>query len=191
MSRFAVAVFFLSTLPLVAQQGRGNIYGTVTDPSGASVAAAKVTIVDTDTNNVTNTETNASGYFSSPPLIVGNYQVTVEHTGFKKETRTGLSLQVDQHAEVDIALQVGAVGESIDRGVGRECCLDLSLRIVRVAIVEVKRDRLAPSGRYGVMNTLDATFGGWRARTPVIDQDVLVAGSREAVPHRLSFVIGV
>src|ERR1039457_1481007 len=113
MSKVALAVIFMSTLPLVAQQGRGIIYGTVTDPSGASVAAAKVSIVDIDTNNVTNTETNASGYFTSPPLIVGNYQVTVEHAGFKKETRSGIGLQVDQHAEVDISLQVGAVGESI------------------------------------------------------------------------------
>ena len=113
MSKVALAVFFTCTLPVLAQQGRGTIYGTVTDPSGASVAAAKVSIVDTDTNNVTNTETNASGFFTSPPLIVGDYQVTVDHPGFKKETRSGISLQVDQHAEIDVALQVGAIGESI------------------------------------------------------------------------------
>jgi hypothetical protein len=113
MSKVALAVLFISTLPLLAQQGRGTVYGTVTDPSGATVAAAKVSIINTDTNNVTNTETNAAGFFTSPPLIVGNYQVTVEHPGFKKETRAGVSLQVDQHAEVDVALQVGAIGESI------------------------------------------------------------------------------
>jgi hypothetical protein len=112
IARLAIISLFLVSI-LSAQQGRGTIFGTVTDPSGASVYAAKVAITNVDTNNVTETETNAAGYFTSPPLIVGKYQVTAELAGFKKGIRSGLSLQVDQHAEVDFTLQVGGVSESI------------------------------------------------------------------------------
>ncbi|HLJ18148.1 MAG TPA: carboxypeptidase regulatory-like domain-containing protein [Bryobacteraceae bacterium] len=97
-----------------AQQGRGTIFGTVTDSSGAAVTGAKVSILNVDTNTATNTETNSQGYYTSPPLIVGNYQVVVAQAGFKKEVRSGVSLQVDQHAEIDLQLTVGAVGESVE-----------------------------------------------------------------------------
>ena len=46
-------------------------------------------------------------------MNVGNYEISVEHAGFKKEIRTGVVLQVDQKAEINIQLQVGAVGESV------------------------------------------------------------------------------
>ena len=96
-----------------AQQGRGTIVGTVTDASGASVKGARVSILNVDTNNPVNTETNTEGFFNSPPLIVGHYQVTVEQTGFKRDIRSGINLEVDQRAEINFQLQIGAVGESV------------------------------------------------------------------------------
>jgi hypothetical protein len=96
-----------------AQQGRGTIVGTVTDASGASIKGAKVSILNVDTNNPVNTETNTEGFFNSPPLIVGHYQITVEQTGFKRDIRSGINLEVDQRAEINFQLQIGAVGESV------------------------------------------------------------------------------
>src|SRR5580698_8819287 len=87
-----------------AQQGRGTILGTVTDTSGAAIAAAKVSIVNVDTTVAVNVETNKDGFYTSPGLIVGNYQVVAEHPGFKKAVRSGLVLEVDQHAEINIRL---------------------------------------------------------------------------------------
>jgi hypothetical protein len=110
---FCAALLCLASIA-AAQQGRGTIYGTITDPSGAAVVNAKVSITNTDTNNAIVTQTDASGYYLSPTLIVGSYQVAVEVTGFKKATRSGISLQVDQRAEVDITLQVGGVDQSVD-----------------------------------------------------------------------------
>ena len=86
-----------------AQQGRGTILGTVTDSSGAAVADAHVSIVNTQTNTAVAAQTNSDGNYTSPPLIVGDYEVTVEHNGFKKTVRTGIRLQVDQRAEVNLA----------------------------------------------------------------------------------------
>ncbi len=98
---------------LCAQQGRGIVLGTVTDQSGAAVKGAKVTIVNDGTNAAVVTESNGEGYYTSPPLIVGTYQISAEKTGFKKEVRSGLTLQVDQHAEISLQLQVGSVGETV------------------------------------------------------------------------------
>src|SRR5580693_6748052 len=81
-----------------AQQGRGTILGTVTDSSGAAIAGAKVSIVNVDTAVAVNVETNKDGFYTSPGLNVGNYQVVAEHSGFKKAVRSGLVLQVDQQA---------------------------------------------------------------------------------------------
>ena len=105
--------FFCLLCSARAQQGRGTIFGTVTDSSGAAVNGAKVSILNPDTNTTVNTETNGEGYYTSPPLIVGNYEVDVEQPGFKKEIRRGIVLQVDQHAQINVQLQIGAVGESV------------------------------------------------------------------------------
>ncbi len=113
-NKIVLLTLLLSTaFSAVAQQGRGTIFGTVTDPSGAAIKAAKVSIRNTGTNAITLTESNAEGYFLTPPLTVGNYEVTAQAAGFKKEIRTGLTLEVDQHAEVNLQLQVGAATESV------------------------------------------------------------------------------
>lgn len=105
----------LCTIPLSlqAQQGRGTILGSVTDASGAALVGAKVAITNIDTNTTVATQTNGQGFYTTPPVNVGNYRVTVEHQGFKKEVRSGISLQVDQSAEINVQLQVGAAGESV------------------------------------------------------------------------------
>ena len=96
-----------------AQQGRGTILGTVTDSSGAAVTDAHVSIVNTQTNTTVAAQTNSDGNYTSPPLIVGDYEVTAEHNGFKKTVRTGIGLQVDQRAVVNLELELGTVGESV------------------------------------------------------------------------------
>ena len=53
-------------------------------------------------------------YYTSPPLIVGSYHVEAQQPGFKRATRLGISLEVDQHAEVNIQLEVGTVGQSME-----------------------------------------------------------------------------
>src|SRR5215831_4683833 len=116
MSKLALALALcpLVALPLAAQQGRGTILGTVTDPAGAFVAGAKVSILNTETNLAVTTQTNGEGYYTSAALIVGNYQVTVEKEGFKKAVRSGITLQVDQRAEVNVTLALGNVAEAVE-----------------------------------------------------------------------------
>jgi hypothetical protein len=111
MLRFAVAFLFAFALPVAAQQG---ILGNVTDASGGAVPGANVVIVNTGTNAVSQATTNNEGFFTAPSLAVGAYSVTVEKTGFKKSVRNGITLQVDQRAEVNFRLDVGETTEAIE-----------------------------------------------------------------------------
>jgi hypothetical protein len=103
-----------AALPLAAQQGRGTILGTVTDSSGAPVAGAQIKVTNIATNQVFVAETTGEGLYQAPNLAVGEYTVTAEKQGFRRVNRTGLQLQVDQRAQVDIRLEVGQVTESIE-----------------------------------------------------------------------------
>jgi len=99
---------------LNAQVLTGVISGTVTDSTQAVVPNAPVTIVNSDTG-VTQWRgaTNESGLYRAPGLPVGRYKVTVEVQGFKRADVSGINLNVDQRASINITLQAGAVAESI------------------------------------------------------------------------------
>src|SRR3954454_17378999 len=85
MSRIATLLIAALTAvtALNAQDDRGLITGTVTDQGGAVIPKAQVTALNTGTNIKTQTTTNESGEFSLPSLLVGEYRVTIESTGFK------------------------------------------------------------------------------------------------------------
>ncbi len=107
-------VLLAGVLPLAAQDINGSIAGTVTDPSGATVPNAKVTIVNTERNQVLrNLITDDSGNFSAPLLIIGKYSVTVEAVAFKKASRTDIQLNVNDKLTVNLTLEVGSPTEQV------------------------------------------------------------------------------
>jgi len=91
---------------LDAQTGNGAIQGTVKDPSGAVVPGAKVGMVNTGTNNQSETVANEVGFFVFPSIQRGNYRVSISAPGM--ETWAGdLLLQVGQTAALEPVLKVG------------------------------------------------------------------------------------
>jgi len=76
-ARILLALILLVAVNLSAQTFRGTILGTVTDPSGAVVAGAKVTVKNTGTGLERATETSGDGSYSLPELPIGAYNVTV------------------------------------------------------------------------------------------------------------------
>jgi hypothetical protein len=118
MSKAAVTLLAILLLPLavtsLAQQGTGGIFGTVTDPSGAPIVGSPVAVTNVDTNVTTKTTTGERGDYIFPRLPVGDYSVTASQAGFKSLVRTGVVLQVDQRAEVNLQLQLGDVGEKVE-----------------------------------------------------------------------------
>jgi hypothetical protein len=97
-----------------AQKDTGTIAGTVTDPSGAVLAGAKVVVTDVDRGGSFTTTTNQSGEYVASPLMVGHYTVAVEHSGFKRAVSQPVALDVQQRAVVNIKLQLGQASESVE-----------------------------------------------------------------------------
>jgi Carboxypeptidase regulatory-like domain len=98
-----------------AQEASGKISGTVLDPSGSGVPDAKITVTNTDRNQVVRTvNTDTSGIYAAPVLPVGNYALRVEAKGFKAENRTGIVLNVNDELKININLQVGATSDTVE-----------------------------------------------------------------------------
>ena len=104
---------FLWPAASFAQMTSGTILGKVTDPSGAAVPGAQVTITNPGTKSAKVFATDENGNYIVSYLLSGSYEVTAEKVGFKKSTQTGITLQVDQKARVDLTLQLGEVSESV------------------------------------------------------------------------------
>src|ERR1035437_6381994 len=90
-----------------AQTAVAEVSGTVTDPSGAAVASANVNLVETERSVSHPTVTDSSGHYVMPNLPVGPYRLEVSSAGFKTYIRFGIILQVSDHAQVNLTLQVG------------------------------------------------------------------------------------
>ncbi len=90
-----------------------SLVGTVTDTSGNIIQGAKVTAVETGTQDKYTGTTNAQGYYSLEFVRVGTYNITAETPGFQTVTKTGIQVFVDQTVRTDITLTVGAVTQSI------------------------------------------------------------------------------
>src|SRR5262245_51424732 len=102
----------LLTVSSLAQEVTGDIRGTVKDPSGAVVPGALVTVTNTDKNIVIRTATtNQSGQYTASLLPVGHYTVTVDASGFRKSTRSGIELNVHDALTQDFSLQTGSATE--------------------------------------------------------------------------------
>ncbi len=108
----AVIAALLASGTALAQTAQ--ITGRVTDPTGAVVPGASVTVTNAGTGREHNVSTNSDGYYTVPLLLPGEYKVEVKHAGFKPVVRSGILLQVDQRAELDFALEVGAVSERVE-----------------------------------------------------------------------------
>ena len=99
---------------LFAQVPTGDITGTVTDPSGAFISGAVITISSSATGAQRTVTSNESGVYSLPGLNPGVYSMRVEAKGFKVDQRRDIDLQVGQVARIDFTMQVGNVSETVE-----------------------------------------------------------------------------
>jgi len=98
---------------LRAQESRGKITGTVTDPNKAAVPGASVTISDPSRGTNVSLTTNDDGFFQAPYLLPGTYQVIVENAGFKKFIQESVVLQINETRDLDITLELGGATETV------------------------------------------------------------------------------
>jgi hypothetical protein len=113
MLALALCLLF-AAMPAAAQTaGEGSIQGTVTDPSGAVVPNAAVTITNKSTGIATVQKTTSAGFFSIAPVLPGNYTLTVEAKGFEKLVQDNVVVDALQMRTVNPVLSVGAETQTV------------------------------------------------------------------------------
>src|SRR5438128_2440558 len=106
-------LLLLSPLAAHAQSYAGSVRGTVTDPSGAAIAGAMVTLRDVGTNATLETKTTDLGAYSFPTVNVGTYQVTIKAGNFKEFVVKSVEVHVSTSTEVNARLEMGASTETV------------------------------------------------------------------------------
>src|SRR5579871_1558755 len=100
-------------VPLCAQSTT-SLRGTITDPQGAVIPEATVTLTNTENSSKRQVLSNGSGEYQFSQIAPGTYQLTLEKPGFSTLTRDGLVLAVNTPATIDLAMAVGKTGEVVN-----------------------------------------------------------------------------
>ncbi|HET6978809.1 MAG TPA: carboxypeptidase regulatory-like domain-containing protein [Pyrinomonadaceae bacterium] len=109
----ATALLVCLCCPALAQTS-GSISGEVRDEKQAVITAATVTMRNIQTNESRTAQTNSDGRYHFASVPVGDYEITVESTGFAKHQQSGITLALNQSAVVDVTLKPGAVQEVVN-----------------------------------------------------------------------------
>src|SRR6202789_2842946 len=110
---FCFAAMLLGS-PLSAQSTFDSISGTVADASGAAVPDAQVTLTSAATGAKQTYTTSGDGLYSFVNLNPGEYRLDVEKAGFKHVKRESIVVQVQQAVRIDVAMEVGAVSQTVE-----------------------------------------------------------------------------
>ena len=110
---FCALVLLASTTQIQGQSYQGGLRGAVTDPAGAVVPGAEVTLVNEQTNVARTTLSNESGEYVFSFVPPGTYKLKVTLAGFKTYERPGINIGTQQFITLDVRLEVGAVSEQI------------------------------------------------------------------------------
>ncbi|HEY4814036.1 MAG TPA: carboxypeptidase regulatory-like domain-containing protein, partial [Chthoniobacterales bacterium] len=113
-----LCIFLAARTNVAAQEATARITGTVTDPQGAVIPDAKVTVTNLATKVNYPTVTLKDGIYQVFSLPIGTYVVTVEKAGFKKAISAQQILQINEVQRIDIRMEVGNVSESVEVSAG-------------------------------------------------------------------------
>ena len=109
----AAMLVFASTIALWAQSESANMTGDVTDASGSVLPGVVITLTNESTGFTTTISTNETGRYFIAALSPGAYTLSAARSGFKKYVGSGVTLQINQTARLDISLAVGDTAEQI------------------------------------------------------------------------------
>jgi len=115
MKLYRLSLGFACLSALVwAQSERGNIAGLITDPTGAVVAGAELSVVNRDTNATARSASNAGGDFNVPNLLPGTYRIEITAPGFKRFIQQNVVVAAATTVRTDIQLTLGQVSEQVE-----------------------------------------------------------------------------
>ncbi|MEO6119592.1 MAG: carboxypeptidase-like regulatory domain-containing protein, partial [Terriglobales bacterium] len=187
MTRFKASAKWFGVFALVlvfsalamAQSLDGTLRGEVTDPSGAVVSGAKVTVTNNATGVSKSTTTSANGTYNFPNMLVGSYTVTVEGGGFKKYSREQVQVRSNQVVDVNAKMAVGSEGTTVEVTAGAEVIqTDHQLVNTFDATQIVNLPINSPAGVSGVLNLAILAPGTTTQGGGVLGQGGSIGGAR-------------
>ncbi len=110
----ALCLTLFWSAPAEAQVSGATMSGLITDPSGAGIPNASVSIKNTGTGEVREVPTNGDGFYSAPNLLPGSYEVTITAQGFNKVVQKGITLTVGAQQALNLTLAVGQVTQTVE-----------------------------------------------------------------------------
>ena len=114
LSLFLLLLLLQRPMPVMGQAiAVAQIQGIISDPSGAAVPNAHITVTQTDINLVRSTVSGSDGAYVFADLPVGSYRLEVGAAGFKKYSQTGIELQVGAKAQINVSLEIGALTQEV------------------------------------------------------------------------------
>src|SRR5215469_4705798 len=114
---FAAWLFFICSLTITALLGQSNnasIAGEITDPNGAVIQGAQVTLTSKDTKQTSSYVSDVNGYYSFRNVLPGTYQLTITAQGFGKYTQEGILVRVGYPIRQDIQLKLETSTQTVD-----------------------------------------------------------------------------
>jgi hypothetical protein len=115
-----VQLFVVAALHLRSQGIFATLTGVVTDPSGANVSGAKVTLTDAQSGSARDTTTDGQGYYTFASVPVGTYNLNIEAAGFQAYKISGISLGGGERRNVNAGLKVGNSSETLEVTSGQD-----------------------------------------------------------------------
>lgn len=184
-------VLLLASSSLWAQQSTGSLAGTISDPNGAAVPDAKIVALHIPTGQQFTSNTTFAGLYVFGSLPVGPYTISVEKTGFKKLSRTGIEIRIAQRQELALSLEIGDVQQTVE--VTAEAPLLETTSAMRGQNVSVKFLNNLPFFAGGIRNPRsfvtympgvnnvagEITIAGAGAR----GQEILIDGASATIPE--------
>jgi hypothetical protein len=113
MKKLVLALFAIFSLSLPAQEFRGTFSGLITDPTGAPLPGAKVTVTEIHTGTKNQTVADSAGQYTAPFLLPGDYNIAAESPSFKQFVRQNVHLGAGDHTVIDMQLEVGDASQSV------------------------------------------------------------------------------
>ncbi len=177
---FVFCAFAFGISACFAQSNLAAISGIVTDPQNAVVPQAVVSVSDVETGVEVRTLTNASGFYNLQNLEIGKYDLTVQHAGFRKYVRQGITLTTGQNLGLNIRLDLGTTGQAVT--VSAEAPLIESRTSDVNTLIESKSIDALPLGNRRTLNVVElsgaAVFVNYPNTPANVNPNFSLAGGR-------------
>lgn len=169
--RFQTSITFFKLIPIAlaaviatAQahaQFRASIQGTVTDPTGAIIPGATITLTDLQTNQTLKTTSNGSGVYTFNALAPDHYSLLAERDGFTKKTLPDVQIVPEQANSVNVQLQVGGAEQTVTVSGNETPLLDTETATISGTIDSNEIQHLPSFGRdtFQLAQLAPGTFG--------------------------------